>query len=164
MIRWRISNQPRKNSWDWKKGFKRYHVSEISNLTNLNFYFFYLLYLFVKCGCMNTIWGMWGSYRIPTVKLKISGKSRIQRFCYIQVIVFDLSYLPVVAIRTWQVRYHEENVKNIKRAKVKNYNLNVKEVRYPAFLILFHGIFNFTVGILMPISSWNFFAVEENHI
>ena len=37
--------------------------------------------------------------RIPTVKLKIPGKSifglRNQNFCYIQVIVFDLSYLPV---------------------------------------------------------------------
>ena len=35
--------------------------------------------------------------RIPTVKLKIPGKSifeiRNQNFCYIQVIVFDLSYL-----------------------------------------------------------------------
>ena len=39
-------------------------------------------------------------YRIPTVKLKIPGKSRIQKFCYIQVIVFDLSYLPVAAVGT----------------------------------------------------------------
>ena len=42
--------------------------------------------------------------RIPTVKLKIPGKSifeiRNQNFCYIQVIVFDLSYLPVVAVGT----------------------------------------------------------------
>ena len=38
--------------------------------------------------------------RIPTVKLKIPGKSRIQKFCYIQVIVFDLSYLPVAAVGT----------------------------------------------------------------
>ena len=36
---------------------------------------------------------MWTVYRIPTVKLKIPGKSRIQKFCYIQIIVFDLSYL-----------------------------------------------------------------------
>ena len=41
--------------------------------------------------------------RIPTVKSKIPGKlfpSRIQNFCYIQVIVFDLSYLPVAAVGT----------------------------------------------------------------
>ena len=42
--------------------------------------------------------------RIPTVKLKIPWKSifeiRTQNFCYIQVIVFDLSYLPVAAIGT----------------------------------------------------------------
>ena len=38
------------------------------------------------------------STRIPTVKLKIHGKSRIPKFCYIQVIVFDLSYLPVPAV------------------------------------------------------------------
>ena len=38
--------------------------------------------------------------RIPTVKLKIPGKGRIQKFCYIQVIVFDLSYLPMAAVGT----------------------------------------------------------------
>ena len=38
--------------------------------------------------------------RIPTVKLKIPGKSRIQKFYHIQVIVFDLSYLPVAAVGT----------------------------------------------------------------
>ena len=37
-------------------------------------------------------------FRIPTVKLKIPGKSRIQKFFYIQVIVFDLSYLPVAGV------------------------------------------------------------------
>ena len=40
--------------------------------------------------------------RIPTVKLKIPGKGifeiRNQNFCYIQVIIFDLSYLPVAAV------------------------------------------------------------------
>ena len=40
---------------------------------------------------------------------------RIQNFCYIQVIVFDLSYLPLGAVGTKQVRYHEKIVKNIKR-------------------------------------------------
>ena len=43
-------------------------------------------------------------FRIPTVKLKIPGKSifeiRNQNFCYIQVIVFDLVYLPVAAVET----------------------------------------------------------------
>ena len=38
--------------------------------------------------------------RIPTVKLKIPGKSRIQKFCNIQVIVFDFIYLPVAAVGT----------------------------------------------------------------
>ena len=38
--------------------------------------------------------------RIPTVKLKIPEKNRIQKFCYIQVIVFDLSYLLVAAVGT----------------------------------------------------------------
>ena len=38
--------------------------------------------------------------RIPTVKLKIPGKSRIQKFCYIQVIVLGLSFLPVTAVGT----------------------------------------------------------------
>ena len=33
-------------------------------------------------------------------------------------------------------------------AEVKNYNLNVTEVRYPAFPMLFPGIFNFTVRFL----------------
>ena len=37
---------------------------------------------------------------------------RIPNFCYIQLIVFDLSYLPVVAVGTWQVRYQEKNVEN----------------------------------------------------
>ena len=44
------------------------------------------------------------SLRIPTVKLKIPKKSifeiRNQDFCYIQVKVFDLSYLPVRAVGT----------------------------------------------------------------
>ena len=47
-----------------------------------------------------------------------SGKSifeiRIPNFCYIQVIVFDLNYLPMAAVGTKQVRYYEKIVKNIK--------------------------------------------------
>jgi len=47
----------------------------------------------------NMVWD-----RIPTVKLKIPGKRifeiRNQNFCCIQVIVFDLSYLPVAAVGT----------------------------------------------------------------
>ena len=31
---------------------------------------------------------------------KKNGKSRIPNFCYIQVIVFDLGYLPVAAVGT----------------------------------------------------------------
>ena len=37
-------------------------------------------------------------------------------------------------------------------AKVKNYNLNVKEFRDSDFKNAFLGIFNFTVGILVPTS------------
>ena len=37
----------------------------------------------------------------------------IQKFCYIQVIVLDLSYLPVTAVGTKQVRNYEKNVKNV---------------------------------------------------
>ena len=58
---------------------------------------------------------------------------RIPNFCYIQVIVFDLSCLTVAAVGTKQV---------------KNYNLNVTEVRDLDFKNAFTGIFNFTVGIL----------------
>ena len=42
--------------------------------------------------------------RIPTVKLKIPGKGifeiRNENFCYIQVIVFDLRYLPLAVVGT----------------------------------------------------------------
>ena len=47
-------------------------------------------------------------------EIENSGKSifeiRIPNFCYIQVIVFDLSYLPVAAFGTQQVRYHQKIV------------------------------------------------------
>ena len=53
----------------------------------------------------------------PDGEVKRSGKIifeiRNQNFCYIQVIVYDLSYLPEAAIRTKQVRYHEKIVENI---------------------------------------------------
>ena len=39
----------------------------------------------------------------------------------------------------------------IQKVKVKNYNLNVTEVRDSDFKNAFTGIFNFTVGILRPI-------------
>ena len=51
----------------------------------------------------------------PEDEIENSGRSifeiRIPNFCYIQVIVFDLSYVPVAAVGTWQVRYHEKIVK-----------------------------------------------------
>ena len=34
------------------------------------------------------------------------------------------------------------------KSESENYNLNVTEVPYPTFPMLFHGIFNFPVGIL----------------
>ena len=53
--------------------------------------------------------------RIPTVKFKIPAKSIGKaNFCYNQVIVFDLCYLPVAAVGTSQVRYHEKILKNRK--------------------------------------------------
>jgi len=73
-----------------------------------------------------THWCSWFrilSGRIKWSKLKIPGKSsfdrlkiRIQKFCYIQVKVFDLGYLPLAAVETLQVRDHEKNVKNIKKS------------------------------------------------
>ena len=60
----------------------------------------------------------------------------------------------MAAIGTKQVRYHEKNVKNafyIFHFKVKNYNLNVTEIRDSDFKNDFSGIFNFTVGILLAI-------------
>ena len=56
----------------------------------------------------------------------------------------------MAAIGTKQVRHHEKIVKNIKSVvKVKNYNLNVTEVRDSDFKNAFPGIFNFTIGILL---------------
>ena len=88
----------------------------------------------------------------PDGEIENSRKSifeiRIPNFCYIQVIVFDLSYLPVATVGTYQVRYHEKMWKIEKIAKVKNYNLNITEVRDSNFKNAFTEIFNFTVGIL----------------
>ena len=113
-------------------------------------------------------------FQDPDGEIENSGKSifeiRIQNFCYIQVIVFGFSYLSLAAVGTGQVRNHEKIVKNRKGvfriffmvadllspnrcnwqiAKIKNYNLNVTEVQDPDFPMLFPGIFNFTVGILI---------------
>ena len=74
---------------------------------------------------------------------------RIQKFCYIQVIVFDLSYLPVAAVGIKRV-FH---IFSLQIAKVKNYNLNVTEVLNSDFKNVFPGIFNFTIGILLQQSA-----------
>ena len=77
------------------------------------------------------------SPRIPMVKLKIPGKCifkiQNQNFCYIQVIVFDLSYLPVEADRTQQVRFHEKIVKNIKSV------FRISKMLFPEFSISSSG-------------------------
>ena len=104
------------------------------------------------------------------MNLKIPGKSifesRIPDFCYIQVILLTLaiyggSSLDLASPQPWK------NVKNafpifhiflwtkLIMVEVKNYNLNVTEVRYPAFPMLFPGIFNFPVGILSYICIYN---------
>ena len=81
----------------------------------------------------------------------------IPNFCYIQVIVFDLSYLPVAAIDTWSgidsdgSQIYPNLSKSATMKKLKLHNLNVTEVRYPTFPMFSPGIFNFTVGILRRI-------------
>ena len=110
--------------------------------------------------------------RIPTVKLKIPGKLFF-KVGFRTSVTFKLQFL-TLAIYQWQqlgLSKYATMKKCEKRlfyfshffmvayllspnrchwqiVKVKNYNLNVTEVRYPAFLRLFPGIFNFTVGIL----------------
>ena len=88
--------------------------------------------------------------RIPTVKFKISGKAflksesrtsvtfKLQTF-YIFHNFFMVTYLLSPNRCHWQI------------AKIKNYNLNVTEVRDSDFKNAFPGIFNFTVGILSSI-------------
>ena len=75
-------------------------------------------------------------------KLKVGYRSC--NFCYIQVIVFDLSFLPISAVGTQQVR----NRLHWQISKVKNYNLNVTKILHPTVKKSFPGIFNFTVWIL----------------
>ena len=52
----------------------------------------------------------------PNGEIENSGKIifeiRNHNFRYIQVIVFDLRFRPVLAVGTYQVRYHEKIVKN----------------------------------------------------
>ena len=62
----------------------------------------------------------------PDVEIENSGNSifEIPNFCYIQVIVFDLSFLAVAAVGTQQVRYHEKNVKN---------SFRISKMRFPDF-------------------------------
>ena len=91
--------------------------------------------------------------RIPTVKLKIPGKSRIQKFCYIQVIVFDLGYLPVAAVRTWQVRLHlspskMEFISISERYILVSFKMhisiwkNIHGIQFKHFLWFLHRIFS----------------------
>ena len=74
--------------------------------------------LFPDHGCKDQDWDSGG-------EIENSGKSifeiRIPNLCYIQVIVFDFSYLPVAAVGTKAI------------AQAKNYNLNVTEVRDSGF-------------------------------
>ena len=82
----------------------------------------------------------------PDGEIENSGKSifeiRIPNFCYIQVIVFGLSYQLVAAVGAERVRYHEKCGKHFlylskdfairchwQIAHVINYNLNVTEFR-----------------------------------
>ena len=107
----------------------------------------------------------WVSDQDPDGEIENSGNSifeiRIPNFCYIQV--FDLSFLPRSAVGTQQVRYHEKNVKNIKDVQVKNYNLNVTEIRDSDFKNAFSGVFNFTVGILVVVATKYTEIISSRH-
>ena len=54
------------------------------------------------------------------------------------------NHVLAVGSRRWNWKFREKHNLN----KVKNYNLNVTEVRDSDFKNAFPGIFNFTVGIL----------------
>ena len=104
---------------------------------------------------------------IPTVKLKIPGKAFLKSEsrtsvtfnCYMQklfFIFFTFFHGSVLAksqqLLLWQI------------AKVKNYNLNVTEVRDLDFKNAFPVIFNFTVGILTINPYWQHFGtITECH-
>ena len=68
-------------------------------------------------------------------------KSRIQNFCYIQVIVFDKWQ--------WQRTCQVPTAATGRQLRSKNYNMNVTEVRDSDSKNAFPGIYNFTVGILI---------------
>ena len=58
----------------------------------------------------------WSKFKIPGKSSFGQIKIRMQNFCYIQVIVFYLGYLPLASVETQQLRDHEKNVKNIKKS------------------------------------------------
>ena len=90
----------------------------------------------------------WKSNRIPTVKLRIPGKS-MGKSGYRTSVTFKLnkcfSQFFMVADLLSPNRCHWQI------AKVKNYNLNVTEIRDSDLKNAFPGIFNFTVGILVKV-------------
>ena len=87
----------------------------------------------------------------------------MQDFCYIQVIVFDLSLKRLLYFsRFFMVGdLLSPNRCHWQIAKVKNYNLNVTEVLHPTFKKSFPGIFNFTVWILL-LTSRLYMALSPN--
>ena len=80
--------------------------------------------------------------RIPTVKLKIPGKAFLKSESRTSVTLFIFSHFFMAAYLLSPNRCHWQI------AKVKNYNLNVTEVRDSDFKNAFPRIFDFTVGIL----------------
>ena len=78
---------------------------------------------------------------------------RIPNFCYIQVIVFDLGYLPVAAVRTWQVRLHlspskMEFISISERYILVSFKMhisiwkNIHGIQFKHFLWFLHRIFS----------------------
>ena len=88
-------------------------------------------------------------YKDPDGEIENSGKSifetRIPNFCYIQVIVFHFSYLPVAAVGNWASTLPWKNC--------EKHHLYFSEVLDSDFKNSFSGIFNFTVGILVTFSA-----------
>ena len=86
-------------------------------------------------------------------KLEIPGQSsfyrfkiRNQKFYNIQVIVFDLGYLPLASVT--QVRYHEKIVKNIKKSEIILYILTRS-----IYIFCLNSIINFENTSLIQINN-----------
>ena len=98
------------------------------------------------------------SFRISTVKLKISEKAFFFSKNILKIKKNSFSHFFMVAELLSPNRCHWQI------AKVKNYNLNVTEVRDSDYKNAFSEIFNFTAGILMvmPPPQSDYVGVFQN--